>query len=85
MKIQIKKVFHVQVDARKTKEYLPGVYEVGVDIDMDVADKMQRFGGGVLLFEKQAPENKVVEVTENKTRVAKKSGRRRSTRAKSDK
>ena len=89
MKIKITRVFRIQLDARKVKEYPPGVYDVGVDIDMDVADKMRKFGkaevGVEPVVEKVAPENKVVETPENKARVAKKPGRRRSTRTKPDK
>ena len=85
MKIKITRVLRIQLDARKFKEYQPGVYDVGVDIDMSVAEKMRKFGGGVLVIEKQAPENKVVQTPENKTKLVIPTVRRRSTRAKSDK
>ena len=89
MKIKIKRLFRYQVSATKVKEYQPGVYDVGADIPQHIADSALKFGKAEVIVEpvveKVAPENKVVEVTENKTRVAKKSGRRRSTRTKPDK
>lgn len=62
----------------------PGVYRVPADIDKATAQKMLRFGRAELLSTKTAPENKLGKVPENKTRVAKKTRRRRSTRSKSD-
>jgi len=83
MKIKIKRLFCVQVSATKTKEFQPGVYAVPGDISADVAEKALKFGSAEILVEKVAPENKAVEAPEDKTRVAKKSGYRRSTRSKS--
>ena len=89
MKIKIKRLFRYQASATKEKELLPGVYDVGVDISqhlVDMAFSMHKAEVVVEpVVEKVAPENKVVETPENKARVAKKPGRRRSTRTKPDK
>ena len=86
MKIKIKQLFRYQVSPTKTKNLLPGVYEVGVDISLRIADSVLKFGKAEVVVEpkveKKAPENKVVEVTANKARVAKAPVRRRSTRSK---
>ncbi len=94
MKIKTKRSFRYQVSATKVKELQPGTYEVGVDISQNLADSAMRFFGAEVVVEpvvvepvveKVAPENKVVEVAENKSRVAKKPVRRRSNRTKPDK
>ena len=85
MKIKIKKLFRYQDGPRDTRELQPGVYEVGKDITDHVAHIAQRFGGAKIVVEKKAPENKVVNAPENKSKVAKKSGNRRSTRSKPNK
>ena len=89
MKIKTKRTFRYRVSATKTKELQPGTYDVGIDISQNLADLALKFFAAEVVVEpvveKVAPENKVVKVTENKTRVAKKSGRRRSTRTKPDK
>ena len=92
MKIRIKRVFRYQVSATKVKELQPGVYDIGRDISQHVADSALKFGKAELVkerpapkpVEKKAPENKVVEAAEDKTRVAKPAVRRRSTRSKPD-
>jgi len=89
MKIRIKRVFRYQVSATNIRELQPGVYDVGGDISKHVAEIALNFGKAELVVEtvapkKVAPENKVVEVTEDKTSVAKPAVRRRSTRAKLD-
>lgn len=89
MKIKIKRIFRYQASATKAKELQPGVYEVGADISQHIADSVLRFGKAEIVVEpvveKKAPENKVVEVAENKSRVEKTAGRRRSTRTKPNK
>ena len=85
MKIKIKRMFRHQETATKVVEYPPGIYTVPGDISTDVAKKVLRFGSAEVLVEKVAPENKVVKTPENKTKVAKTAGSRRSTRAKPDK
>ena len=90
MKIKIKRLFRYQVNARKVGELQPGIYDIGRDISQHVADSALKFGSAELVkeapkpVEKKAPENKVVEATENKARVAKPAVRRRSTRSKPD-
>jgi len=83
MKIKIKRLFRHHEGPRTIKDYNPGVYDVGKDISQHVADLALRFGRVEVVVEpvveKKAPENKVVEAPENKSRVAKKSGSRRST------
>ena len=89
MKIRITRKFKIQNGPRKTKELLPGEYVVGKDISLYYAELVLRFGKAEVIaepkVEKVAPENKVIEVAENKSRVAKKPVRRRSTRPKPDK
>ena len=87
MKIKIKRLFRHQADPRTIKDYKPGVYDVGNDISQHVADLALRFGRAevVVEVEKIAPENKVVETPENKSRVAKPTVRRRSTGTKPNK
>jgi len=91
MKIKIKRVFRYQASATKVKELQPGVYDVGGDISKHVADSALKFGSAELVVEAPkpvikapAPENKVVESTENKARVAKAPVRRRRSRSRSD-
>ena len=85
MKLKIRRKFQYQASATEVKELSPGVYEVPGDISEELAGKVLRFGRAHVLVEKKAPENKVVKAPENKTKVAKKSGYRRSTRAKPNK
>ncbi len=85
MKIKIKRVFNYQDGPRNVVELQPGVYGVGRDISQHVADLAIRWGGAEVVVEKKAPENKVVRASENKSKVAKKSGNRRSTRSKPNK
>ena len=93
MKIKIKRVFRYQVSATKVREIQPGVYDVPGRVSLELAQMVLRFGKAEILaesappkvVEKVAPENKVVEVTANKARVAKTPMRRRSSRSKSDK
>ncbi len=90
MKIKIKRLFRYQKTATKVAEIKPGVYDVGRDISQHVADLALRFGKAEVVVEapkpveKKAPENKVVEVAENKSAVEAKPVRRRSTRSKPD-
>ena len=84
MKIKVKQLFRYQVGA-KTLEIQPGIYSVPGDISKELAGKIAKFGSSAIVIEKKAPENKVVKVAENKSAVAAKPVRRRSTRAKSDK
>jgi len=89
MRIRLWRAFRYQESARKERELLPGIYDVPGDISEYVAGMAIRYANASLIpkqvVRKKAPENKVLEVAENKTRVAKKAGRRRSTRSKSDK
>ena len=80
MKIRVKKVFRYQVDARKERELQPGVH----DLPDDLALKVLKFGKAEKVFEKVAPENKVVKAPESKSKVARKSVRRSGSRSKSD-
>jgi len=84
MKVKVKKVFRYQATASKLKAVQPGVYEVGVDITQYVADLALKYGKSEIVVEKKAPENKVVEAPENKSKVVKKPMRRRSARTKPD-
>ncbi len=91
MKIKIKQVFRYQESATKVRTFEPGVYDVGRNISAEIADSVLKFGKAEVVVEapkpveKKAPENKVVEVSTNKAKVAKAPVHRRSTRAKSDK
>lgn len=89
MKIIVRKLFRYQHDARTIRELPPGIYDVGKDISQVLCDLALSLSRAEIyvapVFEKKAPENKVVEVIENKSTVAKKSGSRRSTRAKPNK
>ena len=88
MKIIIRKPFRYQHDARTVRELKPGIYEVGKDISQIVCDLAVGLSRAEVYVEpvsKQAPENKIVKAPENKAKVAKKSGNRRSARSKSDK
>lgn len=89
MKILVRKVFCYQHDARTVKRLEPGTYDVGRDISQHLCDLALSLSRAEIyvepVFEKKAPENKIVQAPENKGEVVKKSGRRRSTRAKSDK
>ncbi len=85
MKIKIKRLFRYKESPTKVGELQPGVYDVGRDISEHVAQLALRFGKSEILLEKKAPENKVVEVTENKARVEKTPVRRSRTRSQSDK
>ena len=90
MKIKIKRVFRYQASATRVRTFQPGVYDVGRDISAEIADSALECGKAVVVVEapkpveKKAPENKVIEVTANKAKVAKAPGRRRSTRSKPD-
>lgn len=88
MKISIKRKFQYQADARTLKVLPVGVYEVGKDISQYLCDLALKFGKAEVVVEKVvekvAPENKVVAAPENKKKVARKPGRRRSTRTKPD-
>ena len=80
MKIRITKTFRYQVDARNDAELKPGIH----DVPEEIANLAIMMRAAEKIVEKKAPENKVVEVAENKKKVARKSGRRRSTRTKPD-
>ena len=88
MKIKIKRLFRYKAAPTKIRELNPGVYDVGRDITEHVAQLALRFGKAEIVIEvpvkKVAPENKVVEVAENKSGVEAKPVRRRSTRSKPD-
>lgn len=79
MKIRLRKPFTYQVSATETATLEKGDHTV----DEVLAGKAVRFGGAVILGKKKAPENKVVKVAENKTRVGRKTKRSSSTRSKS--
>jgi len=93
MKIKINRLFRFQISATKLREFLPGVYDVPGDMPIEIAERALAYGKAKMVIErappkvveKKAPENKVVEVSTNKARVAKAPVRRRSTRSKSDK
>ncbi len=91
MQIKIKRVFRYQVSAARVRDFQPGLYDVGRDISAEIADSVLKFGKAEIVreapkpVEKKAPENKVVEVSANKAKVAKPAVRRRSTRSKPDK
>lgn len=80
MKIRLKKVFRYQVDARKERELQPGVH----DLPEDLALKVLKFGKAEKVFEKVAPENKVVQAPESKKKVARKPVRRSRARSEPD-
>ena len=89
MKIIVHKTYTYQKTPRKTAKLYPGEYEVGKHVSLHVAESVLRFGSADVLpevvkpvVEKVAPENKAVEVDENKAPVVRKPKRRRSTRAK---
>jgi hypothetical protein len=85
MKIRVKKVFRYQVSASEVGEIQPGIH----DLPTDLAQKVLRFGKAEIIMsrpvEKKAPENKVVKVADNKSKVAGKAKRRRSARSKPNK
>jgi len=93
MKIVVKKKFKYQKDARTTREVRAGLHEVGKDISKEWCEFALSHALAYVyvepvvkpVFKKVAPENKVVEASTNKSKVAKKSGSRRSTRPKSNK
>ena len=85
MKFILRRPFSIQINPRKVKTYLIGEYEVPAEIPRDHAEKAKKQHLGFFVVEKKAPENKVAEVPENKSKVAGKSMRRRRTRSKSDK
>jgi hypothetical protein len=78
MKIKVKRVFRYQIDSRKEGVIEPGVH----DLPEELALKVLRFGKAEKVVEKKAPENKVVKVSENKSKVAGKPLRRSRTRPK---
>ncbi len=78
MKIRITSNFTVQVDARTVTTYPHGEYSIPKDIPKDHAEKAVRLGSGRYIQEKKAPENKLADVPENKTKVARKKPVRRS-------
>ena len=80
MKIRLKRPFRYQVDARREREIPPGVH----DLPDKIAELAIKWGRAERVVEKVAPENKVVEIAENKKKVGKKSVRRRGSRSKSD-
>jgi len=88
MRIRLWRAFRYQASATKERELLPGLYDVPGDISEHIAEVVLRYGNASILprrvVKKKAPENKVVEVVENKSRVAKKSVRRRRARTKPD-
>ena len=79
MKIRIKRPFQYQDGPRSVVTLEPGIH----DLSKELAEKVLRFGKAELVVEKKAPENKVAEVPENKSKVAK--VRRRRAGSKSDK
>ena len=92
MRIIVHKTFTYQKSATKTAKLYPGEYEVGKDVALKLAESVLRFGKADTLaepkpavVEKVAPENKVVEVAENKATVEVKPVRRRSARTKPNK
>ena len=87
MKIKVNKTYTYQKTPRKTAKIYPGEYVVGTHISLHLAESVLRFGNAEVVkeVEKKAPENKVVEVAENKATVAKKPVRRRSARTKPNK
>ena len=70
MKIRIIREFTYQVGT-EVKRLTPGIYGVPGDIDRELARKVLRFGRAEKVFEKKAPENKVVKPAKSKARVAK--------------
>ena len=80
MKIRVKRLFRYQVNPRKVGVIEPGVH----DLPEELALKVLRFGKAEKVVEKKAPENKVVKVAENKSKVARKPVRRGGSRPKSD-
>ena len=80
MKVKVLRVFQYQIDARTVGEIKPGIH----DLPEDLAKKVLRFGKAELVFEKKAPENKVVKIAESKAKVARKPVRRGGSRPKSD-
>jgi hypothetical protein len=83
MKILVKKRFRYQADCRTLREIEPGVH----DLPKELAEKVLRFGEAEIVkksVKKPPPENKVVTVTANKAKVARKTGYRRSARTKPD-
>ena len=86
MKIRLKRIFKVQTGPRSTSSYAPGIYRVPEDISGDHAKRaLQQRVAETVVEEKKAPENKVVETPESKSKVGRKTKRGRGARAKSDK
>lgn len=86
MKIKVKRLFRFQKTPTKVGEVKPGVYSVPGDLSNELAAKILKFGKAEkLIDEKKAPENKNLgKAPESKSKVAKKTGNRRGTGAKSD-
>ena len=84
MKIRVKRMFRYQASPTRVKTINPGIH----DLPEELARKVLRFGKAEIIVskpvEKKAPENKVVEVTESKKKVARKPLRRSRPRTKTD-
>lgn len=85
MKFRLRRPFSVQITPTRVKTYPIGEYDVPSEFPEEYAHRAKAQHLGFFVVEKKAPENKLAEVPENKSKVARKSVRRRRTRAKSDK
>lgn len=84
MKFILRRPFSIQITPRKEKTYPIGEYQVPSEFPMEYAERAKKQHLGFFVVEKKAPENKVAEVSENKSEVAGKSVRRRRSRPQSD-
>lgn len=85
MKIKVNKLFRYQLSATEVAEIKPGIHELPTKL----AQSVLRFGKAEIIMskpvEKKAPENKVVKVADNKSKVDGKAKHRRSARSKPNK
>jgi hypothetical protein len=69
MRIKVKREFFIQISSQSVKRIVPGVYSVPEELDQNTADKVLKWGSAEVVPEKKAPENKIVQVAENKSEV----------------
>lgn len=84
MKFRLRKTFAIQVSPTQLTTYPAGDYQVPEQMLEDHARKAEKQHLGRFVAEKKAPENKVVNVPNDKAAVRKKTVRRGGPRSKSD-
>ena len=79
MKIRVRRTFRYQATPQEVREIQPGIH----DLSPELAAKVLKYGKAEKVFEKVAPENKAIAVTENKSGLER-AVRGRGKRAKPD-